>query len=236
MQDIAASIGNSLSRDAYGGMRANLPMSGHKVTDLGPGTDDTDAVTVAQLSGAGLPLGVCVDFAGAVAPTNWLLCYGQAVSRVTYADLFAAIGTVHGTGDGSTTFNLPDYRGRASAGKDDMGGSNASRLSEFSGTTLGAGVGAQNQTLTTAQMPSHDHGAATGSAGAHSHTIGFDQYFGFVPGGGGAGPYYPTTSGAASTSGAADHTHSIAAQGGGDAHPNVQPTIIMNKIIKAVAG
>ena len=59
-----------------------------------------------------LPTGVVVPFAGATAPDGYLLCYGQAVSRSTYSDLFAAIGTTYGAGDGSTTFNLPDLRGR----------------------------------------------------------------------------------------------------------------------------
>src|SRR5688572_3046478 len=56
----------------------------------------------------GLPAGVIVPYAGAVAPTGWLLCYGQAVSRTTYATLFTAFSTNYGIGDGATTFNLPD--------------------------------------------------------------------------------------------------------------------------------
>ena len=68
------------------------------------------------------PTGVVLPFAGAAAPVGWLLCYGQTVSRATYAALFAAIGTTYGAGDGSTTFALPDLRGRIAGGKDDMGG------------------------------------------------------------------------------------------------------------------
>jgi len=63
--------------------------------------------------------------AGANAPASWLLCYGQAISRTTYAVLFAEISTVFGSGDGSTTFNVPDLRGRVPSGKDDMGGTAA---------------------------------------------------------------------------------------------------------------
>lgn len=77
--------------------------------------------------------GVVHDFAGTVAPQGWLMCFGQAVSRTTYANLFAKIGTTYGAGDGSSTFNLPDARGRVSAGKDNMGGTTAGRL-----TTAGA--------------------------------------------------------------------------------------------------
>jgi len=62
------------------------------------------------------PIGSIHDYAGSVAPSNFLFCYGQAISRTTYAELFAVIGTTYGTGDGSTTFNLPDYTNRVSAG------------------------------------------------------------------------------------------------------------------------
>lgn len=77
----------------------------------------------------GVPSGVVLPFAGSSAPSGWLMAYGQAVSRTTYAALFAAIGTAHGVGDGTTTFNLPDLRGRVAGGKDDMGGTAANRLS-----------------------------------------------------------------------------------------------------------
>src|SRR5690242_494962 len=63
------------------------------------------------------PAGVLAMFGAASAPTGWLLCDGTAVSRATYATLFGVIGTTYGTGDGSTTFNLPDFRGRVPAGK-----------------------------------------------------------------------------------------------------------------------
>jgi microcystin-dependent protein len=78
-----------------------------------------------------------------------ILGYGQAISRTDYAGLFAAYSTTYGTGDGSTTFNLPDLRGRVVAGKDDMGGSAASRItnagSSIVGTTLGAAGGLERQ-------------------------------------------------------------------------------------------
>lgn len=62
--------------------------------------------------------GIVLPFAGATAPTGWLLCNGQAVNRTTYAALFSALGTAHGTGDGSTTFNVPDLRGEFIRGLD----------------------------------------------------------------------------------------------------------------------
>jgi len=85
--------------------------------------------------------GEVVPFAGATAPAGALFCYGQTVSRTTYAGLFAVIGTTYGGGDGSTTFHLPDLRGRAVAGKSDMGGSDAGILS--GGGVLNAALGGQ---------------------------------------------------------------------------------------------
>lgn len=62
--------------------------------------------------------GVVLPFAGAAAPSGWLLCNGAAISRTTFAHLFSVIGTTHGAGDGSTTFNLPDLRGEFIRGLD----------------------------------------------------------------------------------------------------------------------
>ena len=68
-----------------------------------------------------LPSGAMVDFAGTVAPAGWLMSDGSAVSRTVYASLFAAVGSSYGAGDGSTTFNLPDFRGRFARYNDNMG-------------------------------------------------------------------------------------------------------------------
>src|SRR5690606_9327728 len=83
-------------------------------------------------------------------PTNWLECNGQAVSRTTYADLFAIIGSTHGAGDGATTFNVPDLRGRVIVGL-------ATGDADFD--TLGGTGGVKTVTLTAAQsgLPSHYH-------------------------------------------------------------------------------
>jgi microcystin-dependent protein len=90
--------------------------------------------------------GVVEAFAGTTAPAGALLCFAQAISRTDYVGLFTVIGTTFGVGDGSTTFNLPDLRGRVAAGKDNMGGSAANRLTGAgfgSGVTLGAAGGAE---------------------------------------------------------------------------------------------
>lgn len=79
------------------------------------------------LLGSVIPPGSVTSFAGNTAPAGWLICDGSLVSRTTYADLFASIGTIHGSGDGTTTFALPDYRGRFIRGADNMGTGAAGR-------------------------------------------------------------------------------------------------------------
>lgn len=155
--------------------------------------------------------GTIQDFAGAAAPAGWLLCFGQAVSRTTYAALFAAIGTAFGVGDGSTTFNLPDLRGRTTFGKDDMGGTAANRLTAaagITGTTLGAVGGGQTVTLTTNEMPSHSH--TVQAIEATSASAGGTTRLGTNPAGN-----LPSNN-----------------TGGGGAHINIPPAQVVNKIIK----
>jgi microcystin-dependent protein len=115
-----------------------------------------------------VPVGTTIDWPWihTSLPANYLLPYGQAISRTTYpvlAALAAASAYPHGNGDGSTTFNLPDYRGRVGVGKDDMGGTAAGRItaggSGIPATTLGASGGVQNYSLATGEMPVHSHGA-----------------------------------------------------------------------------
>jgi microcystin-dependent protein len=113
-------------------------------------------------------------FAGSTAPANWQLCYGQTLSRTTYAALFAVISTTYNTGgEAGTDFRLPDLRGRTVAGLDDMGGTDANRLS--TANVLGTTTGAETVTLTSAQsgVPAHSHpnsASFTGTAANHNHT------------------------------------------------------------------
>ena len=110
--------------------------------------------TIANVATPGLPVGSIQAFAGANAPAGWLLCDGSAVGRAEYPDLFSTLGTAYGAGNTTTTFNIPDLRGRVPAGKDNMGGTAAGRLtsavSGVSGTALGSSGGSQN-------IPDHSH-------------------------------------------------------------------------------
>ena len=121
------------------------------------------AVTAAKLDSAAvsvlMPTGTILPYAGTAAPTGYLLCDGSAISRATNSDLFTLIGTTYGVGDGSTTFNIPDLRGRVIAGQDDMGGTSANTLTDAQADQLGGTLGAEDHTLTSAEsgMPAHSH-------------------------------------------------------------------------------
>lgn len=97
-----------------------------------------------------VPTGSVISFAGTTAPNaDWLLCDGAAVSRTTFAALFALVSTSFGVGDGSTTFNVPDLRGRAAIGLDNLGGSSANRITDTNADTLNnTGGGSETQSAT----------------------------------------------------------------------------------------
>lgn len=161
------------------------------------------------------PASAVVHFARSSAPTGWLKANGAAVSRVAYADLFAAIGTYYGVGDGFTTFNLPDLRGEFLRGWDDGRGLDAGR-------TFGVVQGSQNL--------AHDHALLINAAGQHNHFNGVFQNLLRPPYGGsltgndtngsgseqavGAGDSYPMAD-------AGNHAHSgvTDVRGGNEARP-----------------
>jgi len=178
------------------------------------------AVTAAKLDSAAvsvlMPSGTVLPYAGSALPGNpndYLFCNGAAVSRSTYSNLFTAIGTDYGVGNGSTTFNIPDLRGRVIAGQDDMGGTSANVLTDAQADQLGGTLGEEDHTLTVNEMPSHTHGLIIDRATPGSTANDF---------GTSGGNANNVSSGSGNTS----------ATGGGAAHNNVQPTIILNYIIK----
>lgn len=172
--------------------------------------------------------------AGATCPDDSLSSYGQAISRTTYADLFAIIGTTYGVGDGSSTFNVPDLRGRVFAGEDDAGGTSANRLTAatadtLNGDTLGATGGVETQTIAEAELPSHTHTGpshthtgpshthtgTTASNGSHTHTF-TDNGTGSVNRESGSqGTADNGANNGESTSSDGAHTHTITTDAGG---------------------
>lgn len=224
-----------------------LACGGAKIVDVGAsGVGITGALnvsgTISQGGNAIIPVGLGpLPWSGLTAPAGWLLCYGQSLLRADYAALWAfaeaeinAGNTLYTNGNGSTTFTIPDMRGRLPAGKDNMGGSAANRLTSTTmtpdGNTLGAVGGSQTHTLIDDELPSI-------TPTLNSLTLSQTTFSGVVT---------PGTTGAAS---AADFTAFQASQfasigaptlssatissfGSDDPHNNVQPTVITNYILK----
>lgn len=126
------------------------------------------------------PAGLVGHFARNTAPAGWLKANGAAVSRIAYADLFAAIGTMFGAGDGFTTFNLPDLRGEFLRGWDDargvdggrdLGSSQAGALQSHAHSGSSADAGEHGHSGTAQSGGAHSHSATTGSAGEHAHSM-----------------------------------------------------------------
>lgn len=187
--------------------------------------------------------GMVFDYAGNTVPSGYLLCDGSAVSRTTYSALFSAIGTTWGAGDGSTTFNVPDLRRRATIG---AGGTSVSGPA----ATLGSVGGEEAHVLTTPELPAHNH-TITITETPHSHAntlsdLGHSHAFGAASNiqNGGTSPSAFNAGTTGSTQSAttgitisnATATTGITANsantGGGTAHNNMQPSAVVNKIIK----
>jgi microcystin-dependent protein len=220
---------NSTSLILPGGA-SMLTAAGDVATFYSEGSGNWRCTSYQHATASFVPAGAMMAYAGTTEPAGWLFCYGQAISRTTYARLFAAISTTHGTGDGSTTFNVPDIRGRVIAGQDDMGGTSADRLTGVSGSvngdTMGAVGGAETVTIAQANLPAVTLSVtATGSSTTETFTSGGGTEK-IIKAASDNGAASGTGTGAASVSG------TTSALGSGTAIHNVQPTIIQNVIIK----
>lgn len=167
-----------------------------------------------------LPTGVILPWAGTEVsvPEGWLLCDGKEVSRSTYVDLFSIIGVIYGSGNGSTTFNLPDLRGRSPLGKDNMGGTSADRVTASEADELGQGAGEEHHTLTITEMPSHTHILSNNWWRWNLGGPAFDR------------DYWAVCGGADSNHPGVKYT---SPNGGDQPHNNMPPYITLNWIIKA---
>jgi len=153
-----------------------------------------------------MAIGTGIEFYGSSIPTGWLICDGSAISRTEYNELFDVIGTTYGAGDGSTTFNIPNKKGRVGVGLD---------LTQTEFDTLGEIGGVKEVTLTVSQIPSHSHSTYLGTVD--------DQNFTSNPG------QYPPADGPDHVSATVTSNNS----GGDEAHTNLQPYIVVNYLIKA---
>lgn len=236
-EDVAAALSNVLVRDGRAPMTGPLNMNGFPINNAVAGTSPSSVATLAQ----SMPIGAVIDFAGSTAPSGWALCYGQAVSRATYATLFALIGTTFGAGDGSTTFNLPDLRGRVAAGKDDMGGVTANRLTAaMPSNTLGGTGGVANYVLTQGNLPAVSYNL-NGTPGTVTVNSTRNDVF-VTPSGIFAGLIQnvgnfwmgnnPSFSVQITSTGTFTPAGTIGPLGSAGAFNIVQPTLILNKIIR----
>ena len=143
---------SALKKDGTNSMIADLPFGGFKGVNAADATAAQDLATKHQIDAMLAilsPVGSLLDAAFSTPPTGYLLCDGTAVSRAAYAALYAAIGVTYGVGDGATTFNLPDARGRAALGVGTGSGLTA--------RALGASGGEETHVLITSEIPAHKH-------------------------------------------------------------------------------
>jgi microcystin-dependent protein len=196
-----------------------------------------------------VPPGSMMPYCASSAPGGWLLCDGSAYSRSTYAVLFAIIGVTYGVGNGTTTFNVPDLRGKFVIGLNS---------SDTDFDSLGETGGSKNKTLSTTEIPSHTHSGTTSTDGSHTHTVtdpghthsvggtlrvtGNDTVDGIDNDGPDAEPdistTITTTSSTSTTgisipsSGSHSHAFTTGATGGGLAFSLMNPYMALNYIIK----
>lgn len=213
--------------------RTNLGLGDMAEYTVGSGFIETG--NTLSVAGAGL-IGQVTMWPTDTAPSEWAICDGVPLSRTTYADLFSVIGTTYGIGDGATTFNLPDFKGRTAVG---AGQGSETAEGDVPGSTIlmGDKGGYEEHTLVPDELPAHSHDAGnlvTDTSGAHTHSVTLStSQFGSTPivetnGRSNTVTNVPTTSAGA-------HSHTLlgeTADAGGDTgHTNMQPFVGINYII-----
>jgi microcystin-dependent protein len=200
-QDIESSfqVGRAADRPTAG-------MAGRRYFAYGTSQDFVD--DGAQWRDAGTPVGAMLDYGAAGDPVDgsWLLCDGRVLSRLTYA----ALGTTYPGGDGSTTFAIPDCRGRVTVGPDTMGTAMGAAARLTANATRGSWGGEERHTLTITEMPRHNHNL-TRPAGSAGGQVGF-QWFANV--------------------GNNNDGRDTDFAGGDGPHNTMQPFVVVNKIIR----
>lgn len=192
-----------------------------------------NATTVMQGGNLLLPTGTVLPFVSSTAPGGYLTCDGSTVSRTTYAALFAVVSTTFGSGDGSTTFNLPDLTNRFIYG----------------GSSIGTTGGSATKTLSTNEMPAHTHTGTTDEDGSHTHSITDSGHSHTMKtesvsagagstvanndqGSGGLSGDSSTTGITVNSGGAHTHDFTTGSTGGGSSFSLLNPYMVMNYIIK----
>lgn len=191
----------------------------HELTPAKLGAETPEGANAKVQAGIKIaaPPGAVMAFALAVQPTGWLECNGAAISRVTYAALFAAIGVTFGNGDGGTTFNLPDLRGEFIRGWDHGRGVDATR---GLGSLQESANKSHTHTASSASAGAHVHTASSASAGAHSHDLNGGWAGSKNDLGGNPGDINVGTASANETGTAGAHSHAITVNSAGaHSHP-----------------
>lgn len=173
-----------------------------------------DETNISFPSTNSVPTGAVFSYISDTAPSGYLICNGSAISRANYSTLFSIIGTTYGVGNGTTTFNIPDLRGRVTVGK--------SSDTEFD--NLAETGGEKSHTLSTGEMPTHNHTSRQTYALNNGTSLGVN---GDAIQGGLNGAYggVPTTYNAMPQINTGN-------AGSGGAHNNIQPYQVINFIIK----
>jgi len=237
LTDLATAMTGSVAADGQTPMTGNLNLANNKIINLTDPTSAQEAATKAYVDAVGFAVapstagnvltsngtiwtsapvstvltGSMQMWPTATAPTGYLLCAGSAVSRTTYATLYAVIGTTYGIGDGTTTFNLPDLRGRSPFG--------------VSGSYALASTGGSADAI----VVSHTHTATSTDSG---HTHGYTAPSLSPNNAAGSIPDYITTTSATTATGNANITTTVAATGSSGTGANLSPYLAINFIIK----